>query len=119
MTGPVLEYQRPRASRLSRWVLFAFLWSLLAPAAGAGLLGAVSDKIDDLFDRSVLLWVFAAWVTTAPLLGVALGGACLGAALTAGADARRRDRVLAAAAVALGWGQVVALAVLLAVAWHA
>ena len=119
MNQPVLNYRTPQDSaRPNRLALFAFVWSLVSPAAGFGLVISVGDTLDDLFERPTLVWIFAAGIMAAPLLAATLGGMCLGA-LRATGGGSRLDRNYAIAAIVLGWAQVVALAVLLAAGWRA
>jgi hypothetical protein len=54
-TEPVLDYHPPappaHGGRTDRRALLAFAWSLAAPAAGLGLMVAVGDTVDDVFER--------------------------------------------------------------------
>jgi hypothetical protein len=118
MTGDtVLQYSTPGAGpRFSRLAKFAFVWSAFVPAAVMLALSILADRLDDIFDRPILVWIFGACSTAAPLAAVFLGGLALGTIRES--RGRLNGSSFAIVAVVLGWAQVVGFTVLLAVAWR-
>jgi hypothetical protein len=107
-----LEYAAPYTQRRpSRFAVFAFQWSLFAPALMLVLVWGTRDLLDEIRPRWLMFAVFQVLVTAAPLTAVALGGVAVGHVRA------RQDELrglwLAFAAVVLGWIQTLGLSWLL------